>query len=196
MDIKKIEKLLKKTNTEEKILNNVKRVATFKGKDAQETLVKGGIPLNYIAIAMEELMRANIIVKANVDSSNPNHCSINLARKYRVEDTFIWVKTPTYYINILISIGFILLAFALAMFQLWPSTLKRSGSYLFYPVMAFVVFIMILAVLRLIIFGITFFTHYPGIWLFPNLFADAGFVESFIPLWEYHGVDSKPKKSE
>jgi translocation protein SEC62 len=29
----------------------------------------------------------------------------------------------------------------------------------------------------------------PGVWLFPNLFADVGFIDSFIPVWGWHGVD-------
>jgi len=42
-----------------------------------------------------------------------------------------------------------------------------------------------LAIVRLIFYVITIIVASPGIWIFPQLFADVGFVESFIPLWEW-----------
>jgi len=34
----------------------------------------------------------------------------------------------------------------------------------------------------------------PGIWLFPNLFEDVGFFESFVPLWAWQKVPKGKKK--
>ena len=79
---------------------------------------------------------------------------------------------------------------------MWPSNLKFLASYASYLCGAFIAFLLLLGVIRLIIFSITYFTHSPGIWLFPNLFADCGFVDSFIPLWCYHGENVKKEKFE
>ena len=62
--------------------------------------------------------------------------------------------------------------------------------------------LMVIAVIRLIFWVITIVAVPPGIWIFPNLFADVGFVESFIPLWAWDEPpakkprESKPKKSK
>jgi translocation protein SEC62 len=55
----------------------------------------------------------------------------------------------------------------------------------------FIGFLIVLAIIRLIVFAITVFTHKPGIWLFPNLFEDVGFFESFVPVWAWHKPSSE-----
>jgi translocation protein SEC62 len=54
--------------------------------------------------------------------------------------------------------------------------------------------IAVIAVVRLILFVITMFAVPPGIWLFPNLFEDVGFFESFVPLWGWQKVPKGKKK--
>ena len=56
---------------------------------------------------------------------------------------------------------------------------------------AFLGFLLVMAVVRPIIFLVTMYTHAPGIWLLPNLFADCGFFESFVPLWSYHQTEEE-----
>jgi translocation protein SEC62 len=60
--------------------------------------------------------------------------------------------------------------------------------------LAFIGGIAVLAVIRLILFVITMFALPPGIWLFPNLFEDVGFFESFVPLWAWERVKKKRRK--
>ena len=43
-----------------------------------------------------------------------------------------------------------------------------------------------MAFFRLILFLVTMFTNPPGLWLYPNLFEDVGFFDSFKPLWAWH----------
>jgi len=45
---------------------------------------------------------------------------------------------------------------------------------------------------RLIFYIITVVVTPPGIWIFPQLFADVGFVDSFIPFYEW----DLPKKKK
>lgn len=82
------------------------------------------------------------------------------------------------------------------MFQMWPSKLRFLASYFSYACGGFIAFLLVLGVLRLIIFSVTYFTHSPGIWLFPNLFAECGFIDSFKPLWAYHGVVTLNKEKD
>jgi hypothetical protein len=46
----------------------------------------------------------------------------------------------------------------------------------------------VMAIFRLILFGITMFAVPPGLWLYPNLFEDVGFFDSFRPLWGWQEV--------
>ncbi|KAG0140941.1 hypothetical protein CROQUDRAFT_664494 [Cronartium quercuum f. sp. fusiforme G11] len=77
------------------------------------------------------------------------------------------------------------------MFPLWPVSLRIGVWYLSIAALGFVGLFFGIAIVRLIIYVITYFAAAPGIWLFPNLFEDVGFVDSFIPLW---GWDVPPPK--
>lgn len=45
-----------------------------------------------------------------------------------------------------------------------------------------------MAIFRLILFCVTVFVVPPGLWLYPNLFEDVGFFDSFKPLWGWQEV--------
>jgi len=51
-----------------------------------------------------------------------------------------------------------------------------------------------MAIVRLILFCVTVFAVPPGLWLFPNLFEDVGFFDSFKPLWGWQ--ETKKKKGK
>lgn len=104
------------------------------------------------------------------------------------------VSTATYIYAICSLVGI----FGLILFPLWPLYMRVAVWYLSMACLGLVGLFFAIAVLRLFIFMPTYFLASPGIWLFPNLFADVGIVASFIPLWAWHGVDTlklhKPKK--
>ena len=87
------------------------------------------------------------------------------------------------------------MVFGAILFPLWPPILRTAVWYLSIALLGFIVAIAIIAVIRLILFIITMFALSPGIWLFPNLFEDVGFFESFVPLWAWQKVP-KPKKKK
>ena len=45
-----------------------------------------------------------------------------------------------------------------------------------------------MAIFRLILFAVTMFAVPPGLWLYPNLFEDVGFFDSFRPVWGWQEV--------
>ncbi|KAG9737635.1 hypothetical protein KCU59_g9350, partial [Aureobasidium melanogenum] len=55
-----------------------------------------------------------------------------------------------------------------------------------------------MAIFRLILFLVTMFTVPPGLWLYPNLFEDVGFFDSFRPVWGWQETaeDKKAKKEQ
>ena len=68
--------------------------------------------------------------------------------------------------------------------------------YLSIALLGLIAAIAVIAVVRLILFVITMFAVPPGIWLFPNLFEDVGFFESFVPLWGWQKVPKGKKKKQ
>ena len=75
--------------------------------------------------------------------------------------------------------------------------MMRTGVwYLSIALLGLIAAIAVIAVVRLILFVITMFAVPPGIWLFPNLFEDVGFFESFVPLWGWQKVPKGKKKKQ
>lgn len=192
-EMKKIESILRKIPSVQKILNNERRVQCIRGHQIMETLSKQGLEQETIIQIMNLFLDQRILVKGKIEKG---YVKLNLDVKFKKDDDYIWVYEKTNHYNILISLVIIIISIALLMFQIWPDNLKKYMFYSAYPFTAFLGFMMFTGFIRLIFFGITFFTHPPGIWIFPNLFADVGFKDSFIPVWEYHGVDTKPKKKD
>lgn len=85
---------------------------------------------------------------------------------------------------------------AAVMFPLWPHTLRIGVWYLSIAVLGLIGLFVILAIVRLIIWGITKLTLKPGIWIFPNLFEDVGIIESFIPYWAWDVLPPKKIKKK
>jgi translocation protein SEC62 len=67
------------------------------------------------------------------------------------------------------------------MFPLWPPTFRMGVSYLSMGMLGLVGLFFVIGILRLIFWLITIVVAPPGIWIFPQLFADVGFV-SAIPI--------------
>lgn len=80
--------------------------------------------------------------------------------------------------------------FAVVLFPLWPMMLRQGVWYLSVGMMGLLGLFFAMAIFRLILFCITVFTVAPGLWLFPNLFEDVGFFDSFKPLWGWQEVCS------
>ncbi|KAF7594080.1 Translocation protein S62 [Aspergillus hancockii] len=85
--------------------------------------------------------------------------------------------------------------FAVVLFPLWPMMLRQGVWYLSVGMMGLLGLFFAMSIFRLILFCITVFVVPPGLWLFPNLFEDVGFFDSFKPLWGWQ-ENKKKKKSK
>ena len=74
--------------------------------------------------------------------------------------------------------GLAMVAIMLAgvMFPLWPPIMRLWVWYLSIGVLGLVGLFFAIAIVRLIFYIITVIVASPGIWIFPKLFADVGFV--------------------
>lgn len=100
-------------------------------------------------------------------------------------EIYVWIYDPIpmhyWLFGALLVVG----AIVVCLFPLWPPALRKGVYYLSIAAAGFLVFILGLAVLRVIVFCIVWFVtgskhHF---WLFPNLTEDVGFLESFWPLY-------------
>jgi len=82
------------------------------------------------------------------------------------------------------------------MFPLWPPILRLGVWYLSLVFLGLIGLLLVISIIRLIFYVITVLVASPGIWIFPRLFADVGFVDSFIPLWEWDLPKKKSKKKK
>ncbi|MCJ1479156.1 Translocation protein S62 [Lambiella insularis] len=90
--------------------------------------------------------------------------------------------------------GALLLIMAVIMFPLWPIKLRIGVWYLSMGMLGLIGLFFAMAIVRLILFCATVFTVPPGLWLYPNLFEDVGFFDSFRPVWGWQ-EEKKKKKS-
>jgi translocation protein SEC62 len=109
-------------------------------------------------------------------------------------DYFAWFYETTQLQTILGGIGIVVAIFGAILFPLWPPILRTGVWYLSIALLGLIAAIIVIAIIRLILFVITMFAVPPGIWLFPNLFEDVGFFESFVPLWAWQKVPKSKKK--
>lgn len=85
--------------------------------------------------------------------------------------------------------------FAVVLFPLWPMVMRQGVWYLSVGMMGLLGLFFAMSIFRLILFCITVFAVPPGLWLFPNLFEDVGFFDSFKPLWGWQEVCIMPTPS-
>jgi translocation protein SEC62 len=84
----------------------------------------------------------------------------------------------------------LLAVFAVVLFPLWPFQLRLGVWYLSIGLLCLILLLFAVAIVRLILFVVTVFAVPPGLWLFPNLFEDVGFFDSFKPVWAWQAVSA------
>ncbi|KAF4967680.1 hypothetical protein FZEAL_10501 [Fusarium zealandicum] len=93
--------------------------------------------------------------------------------------------------------GLALLAiFAIVLYPLWPLVLRQGVYYLSWGLLGLLGLFFLMAIFRVILFCITYFVTAPGLWLFPNLWEDVSFMDSFKPVWAWHETEKKKKKKK
>ncbi|GAA5989440.1 hypothetical protein JCM10908_000475 [Rhodotorula pacifica] len=186
-----------------------KRVDYFKGKSAIKALrspayakLKGVPAIDPSAAAGDEPARELLhsmiphtfflrIQRGPTISSGVKAVQIVPQQLFAPEEYYVWLVDPNPIRQLLLAIGMVVVVLAGVMFPLWPIKMRIGVWYLSVGVLGLVAAFFGLAIVRLIVWLITKVVARPGIWIFPNLFADVGFVDSFIPLW---GWDVPPPK--
>ena len=75
------------------------------------------------------------------------------------------------------------------MFPLWPPIMQLGVWYLSIGVLGLIGLFFAIAIVRLIFYIITVIVASPGIWIFPKLFADVGFVSISVHFYPRSRLD-------
>jgi translocation protein SEC62 len=139
-----------------------------------------------------------------IDGDAPGHEGHNHGKKKRVkglwdvkieqhqeandDNYYIWLYEGSQWKMKLYAVGALFMVVAIILFPLWPLVLRQGVWYVSMGMLGLIGLFFAMAIVRLILFIITMFTVSPGLWLYPNLFEDVGFFDSFRPLWAWHEV--------
>jgi len=112
------------------------------------------------------------------------------------DNYYIWLYEGSQWKQKLYAAGALVLVIAVVLFPLWPLFLRQGVWYLSMGMLGLIGLFFAMAIVRLILFIITMFAAPPGLWLYPNLFEDVGFFDSFRPMWAWQETpeDIKNKK--
>lgn len=109
-------------------------------------------------------------------------------------DAYVWLYDPTPWYYYLAGGAIVLGIIAVCLFPLWPMEARQGVYYLSVAAAGFLVFIIVLAIIKYILFLLCFILTGGKLklWIFPNLTEDVGFLESFWPMYVY--TYDKPKR--
>jgi len=191
---------------------NGKRLDYFKGKSAVKALLsetyrkqKGLPPISSETDARTLLSAVNAFAfflrvargePSGSSSSSPKNLSIIQEQKFSPDEYYAWFYDGSQWTTYAGGILMVALMLAGVMFPLWPPVMRLGVWYLSIGMLGLIGLFFAIAIVRLIFYVITIVVASPGIWIFPKLFADVGFVESFIPLYEWDLPKKKSKKKK
>lgn len=135
------------------------------------------------------------VVEGKPDTTNSE--KVQRKRKIRLDmhndqvfvdglDAYVWIYDPIPFHYWIIGTLLVLGAIGVCLFPLWPPSVRLGVYYLSVAAAGFLVFIILLVIVRLIVFCLVWMLtagkHH--IWILPNLTEDVGFFASFYPLYK------------
>jgi len=112
---------------------------------------------------------------------------------FNAEEYYVFLFEGSQTKTIVGGVLMVLVILAGVMFPLWPVTLRIGVWYLSIGVLGLIGVFFGMVIFRLIFWLITIVVAKPGLWIFPRLFDDVGFVDSFIPGWDWDVPKKKTK---
>ncbi len=113
---------------------------------------------------------------------------IEQQQEIREDLHYVWLYDGPQWKQKVYAGGALAAIMAVVMFPLWPVKLRLGVWYLSMGMLGLIGLFFAMAIFRLILFCITVFAVPPGLWLYPNLFEDVGFFDSFRPVWGWQEV--------
>lgn len=116
--------------------------------------------------------------------------TVKIEQQQEVQDGlhFVWLYEGPQWKQKLYAIGALGVLMAIVLFPLWPIKLRIGVWYLSMGMLGLIGLFIAMSIFRLLLFCVTVFAVPPGLWLYPNLFEDVGFFDSFRPVWGWQEV--------
>ncbi|PVV02130.1 hypothetical protein BB560_003426 [Smittium megazygosporum] len=134
---------------------------------------------------LSTLLEWEFIARCEKNQGDPRSLRPSALQTFNEEYYYVWVYEGSKLRIILGAISLVLIVLAGVMFPLWPSKLRVGSWYLSMGALGLIGLLFVIAIIRLIIYVISIFVAPPGLWIFPNLFEDVGFFDSFVPLYAW-----------
>lgn len=109
-------------------------------------------------------------------SNSPKALTINQMQSFQPDLYYAWFYEGSQVMTYVGAVAMLLVMLAGVMFPLWPPIMRLGVWYISIGVLGLIGLFFAIAVVRLIFYIITIIVASPGIWIFPKLFADVGFV--------------------
>ncbi|KAH8919556.1 translocation protein [Atractiella rhizophila] len=129
-------------------------------------------------------------IKSRIITINPQQIT------FKEEDYYVWLYEGSQVTTYLGAGALVAIMLAGVMFPLWPTKMRVGAWYVSMGMLGLLGAFFAMTIFRLIFWVITIVVAKPGIWIFPNLFEDVGFVDSFIPLWAWDLPKKKKSKKK
>merc|ERR1712051_512047 len=102
-------------------------------------------------------------------------------------DAYVWLYDPIGWFYWAGGTAIVIGTIAICLFPLWPPMMRTGVHYLSMGAAGFLLSVMGIGVIKYIMFALLFALSAGKLsfWLFPNLTEDVGFLESFMPLYDY-----------
>jgi translocation protein SEC62 len=113
---------------------------------------------------------------SGTSSSSPKNLSIIPEQMFSPDEYYAWFYEGSQWTTYAGGILMVALMLAGVMFPLWPPVMRLGVWYLSMAMLGLIGLFFAIAIVRLIFYIITVIVTSPGIWIFPQLFADVGFV--------------------
>lgn len=182
---------------------NGQRVIYFKGKSGINAVRKPAYASGSrtcpetredAAELLRSLVKHQLVIRC---SKNEQTKALSFIQGDTYEETsyYVWLYQGSQLKNYLMGILVLAGIFAGVLFPLWPAFMRNGAWYVSMAGLGFLGFLFVTTIIRFILYIFTKVFYSPGIWLFPNLYEDVGFFESFVPLyaWDLPPPPKKPK---
>lgn len=97
---------------------------------------------------------------------------------FKPEEYYAWFYEGSQWTTYVGGLAMVAIMLAGVMFPLWPPIMRMGVWYISVGVLGLIGLLFAIAIVRLIFYIITVVVASPGIWIFPRLFADVGFVRT------------------
>ncbi|KAI8868175.1 translocation protein, partial [Ramicandelaber brevisporus] len=173
---------------------NGRRVEYFKGKSAINALMRdeyqsGSRPSvssrQDATSTLTDVLSHFFFVRCERQPDDTRMLQISPMQTFDEEHYYAWLYEGSQVMVILGGLALVSIVLAGVMFPLWPAPMRNGAWYVSMAALGCLGLLFAIAIVRLIFYIITVVVASPGIWIFPNLFEDVGFFESFVPLWAW-----------